>query len=193
MTLPREFAVHRQWLTSALAIGALTAALLTGGCVSAVATAAAAPARTGTVRFTAYASDDLPGATVVLTGVIGDFGEAVSVLPDGSVDPEHTSEFNLALARGSFRIVIGPLHRKLVQAFTHFTPDPRTCSGHVSVTGAAPVVAGSGTGAYQGIKGSFRLTVAVNEVDAKSECHGGPSVLLAQTIFFSGSGAISLG
>jgi hypothetical protein len=184
--------MHRKWLTSTLGIGFLASALLTGGSASAV-TTAVAPAHSGPVRFTAYANDDLPGATVVLTGVIGDFGDAVSVLPDGSVDPEHTSEFNLALTQGSFRIVIGPLHSKLVQAFTHFKPNPRTCSGHLAVTGTAPVAAGSGTGAYKGIRGSFRLTIAVNEVDGQSSCHNGPSVLLAQTIFFSGSGTVSFG
>jgi hypothetical protein len=31
--------------------------------------------------------------------------------------PEHTSEFNLALAHGSFRVLMGPLHAKLLQAF----------------------------------------------------------------------------
>jgi hypothetical protein len=154
---------------------------------------ATGPARGGTVRFTAYASDDLPGAVVVLTGAIGDFGAAVSVLPDGTIDPEHTSEFNLALAHGSFRVLIGPLHKKLVQAFTHFKPDKRTCSGHLAVTGAAPVVAGSGSGLYKGISGTFKLTVTVNEVDGQSDCHGGSGVLLAQALFFAGSGTVSFG
>jgi len=153
----------------------------------------AAPATGGAVRFTAYTNDDLPGATVVLTGVIGDFGAAVSVLPNGTIDPEHTSELNLALTKGSFRILIGPLHAKLVQAFTHFKPNPRTCSGHVAVTGAAPVVAGSGTGAYKGISGNFKLAITVNEVDGQSSCHNGASVLLAQALFIAGSGTVSFG
>jgi hypothetical protein len=145
------------------------------------------------MRFTAYSNDDLPGGTVILTGAIGDFGYAVTVLPDGTLDPEHTSELNLALTQGSFRIRFGPLHEKLVNAFTHFNPNLRTCSGHVAVTGAAPVVAGSGTGKYKGISGNFKLTVTVNEVDGKSSCHGGPSVLLAQALFISGPGTVSFG
>jgi hypothetical protein len=187
-----------------LAIAAFAGALLAGGYAAAATNAPAAgapaargsttaPASGGTVRFTAYANDDLPGATVILTGAIGDFGEAVSVLPNGTIDPEHTSEFNLALTQGSFRISIGPLHEKLVKAFTHFKPNPRTCSGHVAVTGAAPVVADSGTGAYKGISGNLTLTVTVNEVDGKSSCHGGPSVLLAQALFIAGSGTVSFG
>lgn len=190
---------------SMLAAAAVAAAVLAGGYAWAATGASAVagtPAARGTttapasaaVRFTAYANDDLPGATVVLTGAIGDFGQAVSVLPDGTIDPEHTSEFNLALTHGSFRITIGPLHEQLVQAFVNnFKPNPRTCSGHVAVTGAAPVVAGSGTGSYQGIRGTFRLTISVNEVDGKSSCHNGASVLLAQALFITGSGTVSFG
>jgi len=199
---------HRKRLMSVLAATTFAGALLAGGAVSAATNApaagagasataargtATAPARGGTVRFTAYANDDLPGATVVLTGAIGDFGAGASVLPNGTIDPEHTSELNLALTQGSFRILIGPLHAKLVQAFTHFKPDPRTCSGHVAVTGAAPVVTGSGTGSYKGIRGDFTLTISVNEVDGQSSCHNGASVLLAQALFIAGSGAISFG
>jgi hypothetical protein len=197
---------HRKRLMSVLAATAFASALLAGGAVSAATNApaagagataargtATAPARGGTVRFTAYTNDDLPGATVVLTGAIGDFGAAVSVLPNGTIDPEHSSEFNLALAHGSFRILIGPLHAKLVQAFAHFKPNLRTCSGHVAATGAAPVVTGSGTGSYKGIRGNFRLTITVNEVDGQSTCHNGPAVLFAQALFIVGSGTISFG
>ena len=62
------------------------------------------------------------------------------------------------------------------------------------MTGAAPVVAGSGTGVYRGVTGGFRLTITANEVDAKPSCQpfsGSP--LLAETIVISGSGTISLG
>ena len=142
--------------------------------------------------LTSYQNDDLPGATVILSGAIGDFGEAVSVLPDGTVDPEHASQFNLALTQGSFRIVIGPLHAKFVNALSHASYNRTTCSGHAAVTGAAPVVAGSGTGAYKGISGNFTLTIAVNEVDAKPGCQPfSGSALLAQSIFIAGSGTVS--
>jgi len=144
------------------------------------------------VFFSSYQNDDLPGATVVLSGAIGDFGAAVTVLPNGKVDPEHSSQLKLALTQGSFRIVIGRLHAKLVNALGHATYNLKTCSGHVAVTGTAPVVAGSGTGAYKGISGSFTLTITGNEVDAKPGCQpfsGSP--LLAQTIFIAGSGAVS--
>jgi hypothetical protein len=165
-------------------------ALLAGGGIAA---ASNAPVSGGNVFFTAYQNDDLPGATAVLSGAIGDFGEAVSVLPDGTVDPEHSSQDDLALTQGSFRIVIGPLHAKFVNALSHASYNLKTCSGHAAVTGAAPVVAGSGTGAYKGISGSFTLTITGSEVDAKPGCQPfSGSALLAQSIVISGSGTVSL-
>jgi hypothetical protein len=154
--------------------------------------AATAPASGGQVFFTAYQNDDLPGSTVVLSGAIGDFGQAVSVLPDGTVDPEHSSQVNLALTQGSFRIVIGPLHAKFVNALSRAPYNLKTCSGHAAVTGTAPVVTGSGTGAYNGITGNFTLTITGNEVDAKPGCQPfSGSALLAQSINIAGSGTVS--
>jgi hypothetical protein len=49
---------------------------------------------------------------VVLSGAIGDFGAAVSVLPNGKVDTEHSSQFKLALTQGSLRIVINEVDAK---------------------------------------------------------------------------------
>jgi hypothetical protein len=165
-------------------------ALLAGGGIAA---ASNAPVSGGNVFFTAYQNDDLPGATAVLSGAIGDFGEAVSVLPDGTVDPEHSSQDDLALTQGSFQIVIGPLHAKFVNALSHASYNLKTCSGHAAVTGAAPVVAGSGTGAYKGISGNFTLTITGSEVDAKPGCQPfSGSALLAQSIVISGSGTVSL-
>ena len=198
--------MHRKRLMPMFAIAACGILLTGGGAAAAVSTLAAraaagapaargatrAPASGGHVFFTAYQNDDLPGATVVLSGAIGDFGAAVTVRPDGKVDPEHSSQLRLALTQGSFRIVIGPLHAELLNALGHAPYNRRTCSGHVAVTGAAPVVAGSGTGAYKGISGSFKLTITANEVDAKPGCQpfsGSP--LLAQTVVIAGSGTVS--
>jgi hypothetical protein len=198
--------MHRKRLMSTLVIATCGILLTGGGTAAALSTPAAhagtgAPAARGTttaqasggrVFFTSYQNDDLPGATVVLSGAIGDFGEAVTVLPNGTVDPEHSSQSNLALTQGSFRIVIGPLHVKFLTALSHAPYNLNTCSGHVAVTGAAPVVAGSGTGAYKGISGNFKLTITGNEVDAKPGCQPfSGSALLAQSIFISGSGTVS--
>ena len=61
------------------------------------------------------------------------------------------------------------------------------------MTGAAPVVAGSGTGAYKGISGNFTLTITVSEVDARPCPQPWSSGLLAQAIFMTGSGTVSFG
>jgi len=184
---------------SIFAIGAC-GALLTGGGVAAATNTPPAPAArstttapaTGRVFFTAYQNDDLPEASVVLSGAIADFGAGVSVTNNGTVDPEHSSQLNLALTQGSFRIVIGPLHKKLENALSQAPYNLKTCSGHVAVTGAAPVVTGSGTGAYKGIRGNFTLTVTGNEVDAKPGCLPfSGTALLAQSIFVAGSGTVS--
>src|ERR1700733_14349755 len=190
--------MHKKRLSVMIVIAAC-GALLAGGGIAAASNAPAArgtttaPASGGNVFFPAYQNDDLPGATAVLSGAIGDFGEAVSVLPDGTVDPEHSSQDNLALTQGSFRFVIGPLHAKFVNALGHAPYNLKTCSGHAAVTGAAAVVADSGTGAYKGISGTFTLTIAGSEVDAKPGCQPfSGSALLAQSIVISGSGTVSL-
>lgn len=198
--------MRKKQLMSMIAIAACGVLLAAGGVAAATGPAAAqaeagtpaahGPARPsaggGHVFFTAYQNDDLPGATVVLSGAIGDFGTAVSVLPNGTVDPEHSSQLRLALTQGSFRIVIGPLHQELENALSHAPYNLRTCSGHGAVTGAAPIVAGSGTGAYKGITGSFTLAITVNEVDAKPGCQPfSGTALLAQSIVIAGSGNAS--
>jgi hypothetical protein len=187
-------------------LAAATAAgiVLLGGCASGAATApatsaAAAGSRTagggttsGAVRLTGYSNSDGPRSTAILTGAIGDYGTAVSVHPDGTVDPQHSSQLRLGLTRGSFRIVIGPLDKQLVSAFRRFPPDRVTCSGIVTVTGAAPVVADSGTGAYRGISGSFRLTIMIAEVDARRDCSPS-SAFLSQAVIMAGRGTVSFG
>jgi hypothetical protein len=143
------------------------------------------------VGFTSYTDNDGPESTVILTGGIGDYGTAVSVHPDGSVDPEHSSQLKLTLRDGSFRIGIADLDKKFVSAMSSFPPNTSTCSGTVRVSGATPIVAGSGTGAYQGISGGFNLTITLAEVDAKANC-GPSSAFLRQSIVIAGSGTVSL-
>lgn len=184
-------------LISALGIAACVL-LPTGGSAAAAVTShdarTASTAQAGrAVYLTAYQDNDLPGATVVLSGAVGDFGEAVSVLPNGTVDPEHGSQLRLGLTQGTFRLSIGPLHAKFVSSLSHAPYDLKTCSGHAAVTGDAPVVPGSGTGAYTGISGTLELTITGNEVDAKPGCQPfSGTALLAQTIVIAGPGTVSI-
>lgn len=143
----------------------------------------------GAVHFTDYAiNTDGPSSSVVLTGVVGDYGTAETVKPRGSVAPEHTSQLQLRLARGSFRMDTATLESRLIAAFRSFPVNPRTCSGSVTVRAAVPIVAGSGTGAYARLRGTFDLTAVVDEVD-KPPCDG-TGAFIEQTIIIAGTGSV---
>jgi hypothetical protein len=60
------------------------------------------------------------------------------------------------------------------------------------VNATVAVVAGSGTGSYQGIRGTFDLTVVLDEVFAPAGCSAA-SPYLAQSIVMAGSGTVALG
>ena len=104
----------------------------------------------------------------------------------------------LNLSQGSFRIDIADLDQRIVHAFHEYAPNAATCSGNVDTTGTAPIVAGSGTGTYSGISGSFNLSVAISEVGATSQCNSTANdqlatvPFLAQAIIITGSGTVAL-
>ena len=86
-----------------------------------------------------------------------------------------------------FRIDIADLDKKFVATMATFPANRSTCSGTASVTGPAPIVDGSGTGAYRGITGSFALTISLVEVDEKPSCNG----LVAQLIVITGTADVT--
>jgi hypothetical protein len=195
--------------TAAVAVATMLGALGVAGCSADPASArsgstsgvpsgtsvVAASDRSGVVHLTAYTSNDGPTETVVVTGAIGDYGQAESVNPDGSVNPDHNSQLSLQLSHGTLRLDISALDKAFVTAMrTGFPSDTATCSGSVSATGQAPVVAGSGTGAYKGVDGSFTLTVTLDEVDAVSKAQpcNGSGAFLGQVIVTTGSGTVGL-
>jgi hypothetical protein len=190
--------MRKNRLVSVFAI-AFAGVLLTGGCVSASAqvarTAAATAVRTlavagGKANIMIYAiNSDGPHFRTIVTGAVGDYGPAVSVYPNGKIDPEHNSEMKLKLAHGSFRLRIAALDKKFVKAASHDPTYPGTCSTFVKVTSTTPIVAGSGTGSYRGISGSFQVTATADEVHPRP-CHpaGG---FLWQVIVLTGAGTVS--
>jgi hypothetical protein len=142
------------------------------------------------VHLVDYTDNDGPDSSVILTGALADYGKAESVNPDGSVNPEHNSQLRLDLAHGSFRLDIAALDQAFVAVMrTQFPTNTSTCSSSVSASQAVPIVAGSGTGAYQGISGQFELTIKLDEVDATgSSCQS--AALLSQMLIASGSGRV---
>lgn len=174
-----------------LAVVGLAAALAITGCASAAASATAAGGSPSTAHITVYSiNSDGPYFRAILTGAVGDYGPAVTVHPDGTVDPEHTSQMELRLTHGSFRLSIAGLDTKITDAFRNRPYDVSTCSDSISFVAAFPVVAGSGTGSYQGISGSFTMTVTIDEVDVKPVCNG-TSKFLSQVILLAGAGTVS--
>jgi hypothetical protein len=184
----KGFVMRRNRFVSMLAI-AFAAVLATG--VSAAAAVSAPAAAAGTANIMIY-SVNTDGAYfhAIVSGVIGDYGPAVTIYPDGHVDPAHNSEMELRLTHGSFRLSIAALDKAFVKATSHEPIYPKTCTDLVSVTGTTPIVAGSGTGAYHGIRGSFPVTVTLNEVEARP-CRPSPGAFRAQLITVAGSGTIS--
>jgi hypothetical protein len=175
----------------------LAAALTLAGCASSATstttTTATTTAAAGTTHLIFYSvNSDGPAFRAILTGQIGDFGPAVSVYPNGQVDPDHNGDLSLRLTRGSFRLSIGALDSKIVDAYRHWPANPGTCSGSMAVTAATPVVAGSGTGAYRGISGTFNVTATIDEIDVKPICDG-TSAFRAQVIVIVGSGTVRTG
>ena len=175
------------------ASAAPASAAKTGGTTKAADTSAtgSAPA-SGPANIMVYSvNSDGPDFRALVTGAVGDYGPAVSVHPDGSVDPAHASDLELKLTRGSFRLSIADLDRKFVQVASHEPIYPRTCSDFMNVSAAVPVVAGSGTGAYRGISGSFQVTITADEVE-KKPCQPAAEFQW-QVIVMAGHGTVSLG
>lgn len=198
--------MRKTWLLPVLTLAA-GGVLLTSGCVSAATKApapATAPAPTtkapapvraaatagGTANIMIYGvNTDGAYWHAIVSGLIGDYGPAVSVHPDGQVDPSHSSEMELRLTDGSFRLNIAALTKKFVKATSHEPTYPKTCSDLISVTGSTSIVPGSGTRAYRGIRGSFPVTLTLNEVQPRP-CQPSPGKW-EQLITVAGSGTVS--
>jgi hypothetical protein len=176
-------------------IGALAA---TGCAASAASTAAAATSATGTAaardnaHLMVYSiNSDGPDFRAIVTGAIGDYGPAVTVFPDGQVDPSHTHDLELKLTRGSFKLSITELDKKFVAVTSHEPIYPRTCSDYMTASAPMAVVPGSGTGAYRGISGRFAVTITADEVE-KKPCQP-VGAIQYQALVLRGPGRVSVG
>jgi hypothetical protein len=194
-----RFVMHWNRVTSVLAIAACGVLLTTGGVSAAAKTRApgapavarAAAATGGKANIMIYGvNTDGAYWHAIISGVIGDYGPAVSIYPDGKIDPMHNSEMELRLTHGSFRLSIAALDKAFVKATSHEPTYPKTCTDLISVTGTTPIVAGSGKGAYRGISGSFPVTITLNEVEARP-CQPSPGAFRAQLITVAGTGTVS--
>jgi hypothetical protein len=146
---------------------------------------------TGQAHIEAWSvNSDGPDFRAILTGEVGDYGPGVTVHPDGTMDPEHTSELELNMSHGSFRLSIAALASRFRDSVGRWPYDKATCSIHGTVTGPAPVVAGSGTGAYRDITGTFTLTLSLDEDWIKGPSCSETTGFTAQLLLISGNGSV---
>lgn len=177
-------------------IAALAAGVVLAGATATASSSAAAnsphpPTQPANVHLMVWSvNSDGPYFNALVTGGVGDHGQAVTVHPDGTVDPDHTSQLEMNLANGSFRLSFIPIAKSLAKVLQHWTPDPTTCSGSIRFTAPAPVIAGSGTGAYRGITGNFSMTVHMDEVIPNPPCLNIVAPL-AELIVLDGTGTLS--
>jgi hypothetical protein len=179
----------------------LAGALAATGCAASAAsttastasTSATAPATAGTnAHLMVYSiNSDGPDLRAIVTGAIGDYGPAVTVFPNGKVDPSHTHDLELKLARGSFMLSITELDKKFVAVTSHEPIYPRTCSDYMTASAPMAVVPGSGTGAYRGISGRFAVTITADEVE-KKPCQP-VGAIQYQALVLRGPGHVSVG
>ncbi len=149
----------------------------------------AAAAVHGVAHLVIYSiNSDGPDFQAIVSGVIGDYGPAVTVLPDGKVDPEHTSEMELELRHGTFRLYIEPIASKFRAKTSREPVFARTCSDYFDVTAPVPIVVGSGTGSYRGITGNFSLSLMGNEDQVSPPCS---NAFARRILLLTGSGTVS--
>ena len=180
--------MRRNRFSSVLAM-AFAGLLVTGAGAAAAAGTPAAAGGTANIMIYGVNTDGAYWHAIV-SGVIGDYGPAVSIHPNGTIDPAHNSEMELRLTNGSFRLSIAALDKAFAKATSLEPTYPKTCTDLISVSGTTPIVAGSGTGAYRGISGSFPVTITLNEVEARP-CQPTPGAFRAQLITVAGTGTVS--
>ena len=170
---------------------ATTGTATTGTATTGTATTAVVTADTGAAHIAVWSvNSDGPDFQAIVTGAVGDHGPGVTVHPDGSVDPGHSSELELKLSQGSFRLSIAKLDATFVKAVGQWPYNKQTCSIHGAVTATAPVVAGSGTGAYRGITGGFTLTISLDEDYIKGPTCSEETAFQSQLITITGTGSV---
>ena len=105
---------------------------------------------------------------IVITGVIGDYGTAISVNGKGKSDANGNFE-RIRLKKGKFTVNGTAVN----QALNNASPsdfNSATCSASITAGPVTiPIVDGSGTGAYSGISGSVTLNADLAFVGPKTK------------------------
>jgi hypothetical protein len=94
----------------------------------------------------------------------------------------------LKLRHGTFRLYIDGIVGKFQALTSHEPVYAATCSDYFHVSATVPVVTGSGTGSYRGVRGEFSLVLTGNEDQTSPPC-GPPFV--RQILQVTGSGTVT--
>lgn len=174
----------------AIRVAAGVAALVAASAASAVAMPAHA-ASGGKVSIFVSGSNS-SHQKVLLAGAIGDWGTGISVDANGKPDPNGSFE-KLKLHKGSLLVdatkfnAAGEKPRPVLQS-------QASCSGAFAWSGPATIV--SGTGAYKGATGRFKMSGIFAGVSRRTNgrCDfAGNTQPLAFYLSITGSGRINLG
>jgi len=138
-------------ITKVVVSVAVLGSVLLGGSPAFAATAPGAPAG-GPVKLFATPSDGLH-ATILMTGAIGDYGNALTIDKNGTPDP-NGNYVKVTLQKGGFEINSTTLNAKANKAQPTF--DTATCSAALYVAG--PLTLSNGTGLYSGIVGTLTVS-----------------------------------
>jgi hypothetical protein len=104
------------------------------------------------------------------------------------VDPSTQARWKLELRHGTFRLYNLGIASKFRAQTSHEPVYAATCSYYLNVTADVPIVAGSGTGPYRGIRGDFSLALTGNEDQLTPPCRSG---FARQILVLTGSGTVS--
>jgi hypothetical protein len=136
----------------------------------------------GPIHVTVFAvNTDGPKFVAIISGAIADYGSAVA---NGK-----STELTLHLAKGKFSLNVAKLDAKLVSETAGEPLFSATCSDYFDVKGTVTIVAGSGTGAYRRIAGSFASSITVNEDQGLPCSHA--TTPFRQIFVLNGIGTIS--
>jgi hypothetical protein len=138
----------------------------------------------GNVHLTDYTDSDSTTSSVILSGAVGDYGSAKR--DDGD------NQLELNLSRGTLRLDTADLDRQFLARMRHLAVNQHSCSAEATASGRAPIVTGSGTGAYSAVRGTFELSMTLDEVYHPGACRE-TAPYLAQKIIVAGWGNISDG
>jgi len=92
-------------------------------------------------------------SSIVITGAIGDYGQALSINKNGTANA-NGDYVKITLKKGTFEINSATLNAKFKNAQP--TVNKATCSAQF--TGTGPVTLFGGTGLYTGVTGTVRVT-----------------------------------